>query len=207
MQLLLAQEGIQLGHATIERILKRRGLIEGKSRQLPATQRCANDLWQLDFGESIGCRQAVGAIRSSLIDDHSRYLVALEPLASTRLSGVEAVLVSSLPALHGGDAHGSRCAAVEYGQRPRPYSAVRGIARTGHPTHLQRARSSTDAGQGGTVPSHAGRSSRASWLPNHDGGLSGSPCRRFARTTTMTGHESHHTCRRRGIIPALDPTA
>lgn len=99
LQLLLAREGIQLGHATIERILKRQGLIEGKSRQLPATQRFErpqpNDLWQLDFKGEYRVQAGRWCYPLSLIDDHSRYLVALEPLANTRLSGVEAVLVSS----------------------------------------------------------------------------------------------------------------
>src|SRR6185295_8214405 len=99
LQLLLAQEGIQLSHATIERILKRQGLIEPKNRQSAATRRFErpqpNDLWQLDFKGEYRVQAGRWCYPLSLIDDHSRYLVALEPMASTGLSGVQAVLEAS----------------------------------------------------------------------------------------------------------------
>jgi transposase InsO family protein len=81
---------------TVHRILERHGLIQDRERHRPALQRfersAPNELWQMDFkgpqGFNTGC--AVGPL--SILDDHSRYLIALQHLGSTRMAGVQQTL-------------------------------------------------------------------------------------------------------------------
>lgn len=81
---------------TVHRILERYGLIELADRRQRAVKRfersAPNELWQMDFkGPQRGQRGgAVGPL--SVIDDHSRYVLALQHLGSTRLDGVRRTL-------------------------------------------------------------------------------------------------------------------
>lgn len=75
--------------ATLHRILLRAGLVAAEDRHRAAVLRFErqepNELWQMDFkGPQEG--QFVGPL--SVLDDHSRYLLALRQLPSTRREGV-----------------------------------------------------------------------------------------------------------------------
>jgi len=86
LQVLLGEQGIELARNTIHRILLRHGLVHPEDRHEAATQRFErsrpNELWQMDFKGPKLWHQAVGPL--SVLDDHSRYLVALEAVGSTR---------------------------------------------------------------------------------------------------------------------------
>jgi transposase InsO family protein len=91
---LLQQEGIRLPGSTIHRIFLRHDLVRDCDRQPLATKRFereqSNQLWQMDFKGPKGWNQPVGPL--SVLDDHSRYALALENTGSTQARGVRAVL-------------------------------------------------------------------------------------------------------------------
>jgi transposase InsO family protein len=77
----LAQmHGVEMPPSTIHRILLRHGLVRDQDRHRPAVQRferaAPNELWQMDFKSPVGWEAPSGPL--SLLDDHSRYAVALE---------------------------------------------------------------------------------------------------------------------------------
>jgi len=82
---LLAREGVQLPRNTIHRILRRNGCIAAQERGWAAVQRFErsrpNELWQMDFKGAKGWPQAMGPL--SVLDDHSRYVIALQALGGT----------------------------------------------------------------------------------------------------------------------------
>ncbi len=86
LRVLLAREGLELPRNTIHRILLRHDLVHEEDRRTPAVQRFEraqpNELWQMDFKGPKGWPQAVGPL--SVLDDHSRYLIALAANGSTR---------------------------------------------------------------------------------------------------------------------------
>ena len=90
LQVLLEQEGLRLPASTIHRILLRHHLVQDQDRHAPAAKRferaCPNELWQMDFKGPKRWPQPVGPL--SVLDDHSRYLIALEALGSTQAAGV-----------------------------------------------------------------------------------------------------------------------
>lgn len=80
LAVLLAEEGTPLKVITINRILKRRGLVRAKESHAPALQRferrAPNELWQMDGkGEYRGGEATCYPL--SIVDDHSRYAVGL----------------------------------------------------------------------------------------------------------------------------------
>ena len=91
LQLLLRDEGIVLPVITLHRVLLRHGLVRPDDRRSPAWQRferpAPNQLWQMDFKSPKGCQQPVGPL--SVMDDHSRFVVALEKTGSTRTEAVQ----------------------------------------------------------------------------------------------------------------------
>jgi len=91
---LLGKEGIALPASTIHRIFLRQQLVRDWDRQPMALRRFEraqpNQLWQMDFKGPKGWDQAVGPL--SVLDDHSRYALALENTGSTQARGVQAVL-------------------------------------------------------------------------------------------------------------------
>lgn len=96
---LLLQQHPQAGTIavrTVHRILQRHQLVRsqpGGSRTLQRFERSApNELWQMDFkGPAEGyATSRVGPL--SLLDDHSRYLLALKHLGSTQMQGVQCTL-------------------------------------------------------------------------------------------------------------------
>src|SRR5260370_38053744 len=87
----LEQEGVRLPSGTIHRILLRHDLVRDQDRHPPAVQRfereAPNQLWQMDFKGPKGGDHPVGPL--SVLDDHSRYLPALEDTGDTGEEGEE----------------------------------------------------------------------------------------------------------------------
>ncbi len=90
LQVLLQREGLDLPVITIHRILLRQDLVRPQDRHRPAVQRFQrgrpNQLWQMDFKGPVGWDAPVGPL--SILDDHSRYAVALAGTWSTRAEPV-----------------------------------------------------------------------------------------------------------------------
>jgi transposase InsO family protein len=90
LAVLLAREGSPLPVITVHRVLLRYGLVLDRERRRQATGRFErerpNELWQMDFKGQKGSEAAIGPL--SVLDDHSRYLVALEQTGTTRLEAV-----------------------------------------------------------------------------------------------------------------------
>lgn len=81
---------------TVHRILERYELIGERQRQRPAVKRferkAPNELWQMDFKGPQGLAGGSPVGPLSVQDDHSRYVLALRQLGSTRMEGVRATL-------------------------------------------------------------------------------------------------------------------
>lgn len=87
----LAEQRIRLAASTVHRILQRQGLVPRPpitpSRGLRFERSAPNQLWQMDFkGPLWGDAGALTPL--SVLDDHSRYLVGLEPHANTQAEPV-----------------------------------------------------------------------------------------------------------------------
>jgi transposase InsO family protein len=86
LNVVLARAGVVLPRNTIHRILLRHDLIRETDRHPRALQRFErkqpNELWQMDFKGPRGWPQPVGPL--SVLDDHSRYLIALAANGTTR---------------------------------------------------------------------------------------------------------------------------
>jgi transposase InsO family protein len=80
-----------VGVSTVQRILAREGLLRKQDRHSPAIERferaAPNELWQMDFKGPQGFRQRSGPL--SVLDDHSRFLLALEHLENARTRAVQ----------------------------------------------------------------------------------------------------------------------
>lgn len=80
LEVLLREEGQLLTAITINRILKRRGLVRKKDSHAPAVQRFEraqpNELWQMDGKGAYGGSDGM-CYPLSILDDHSRYVVGL----------------------------------------------------------------------------------------------------------------------------------
>lgn len=84
LQVVLAREGVSLPRNTIHRILLRHDLVHEPQHDTAALQferEHPNELWQMDFKGPKGWPQAMGPL--SVLDDHSRYLIALSANGST----------------------------------------------------------------------------------------------------------------------------
>jgi transposase InsO family protein len=79
LAVLLDREGVRVPVTTIHRILLRRGMIQPVDRHRAAVKRFErsqpNELWQMDFKGPKNWPQPMGPL--SILDDHSRYLIAL----------------------------------------------------------------------------------------------------------------------------------
>ena len=97
LAVLLEREGVAVPSSTVHRVLLRRGLVRLDDRHSPATRRFQrerpNQLWQMDFKSPKGWGQASGPL--SVLDDASRYAVALEHMASARGEAVRERLESA----------------------------------------------------------------------------------------------------------------
>jgi transposase InsO family protein len=94
LQYKLGEQGLALTVSTLHRILLRHGLIREEDRHRPALQRferaTPNELWQMDFKGPSHWGTPVGPL--SVLDDHSRYLVALQAVGHARSDLVRAQL-------------------------------------------------------------------------------------------------------------------
>jgi transposase InsO family protein len=83
---LLEQQGVAVPAATVHRVLLRLGLVRVEDRRSPALSRFereeANQLWQMDFKSPKGWASSIGPL--SVLDDATRYAVALENTGSSR---------------------------------------------------------------------------------------------------------------------------
>lgn len=90
-------EGIRLGVSTVHRILLRNDLVREEDRRDVATKRFErerpNELWQMDFKGPKQWNQETGPL--AVLDDHSRYLVVLQAIGSTRGELVQEQLESA----------------------------------------------------------------------------------------------------------------
>jgi len=98
LRVLLLQEGLDLKVATINRILKRRGLVHVKDSHRPAVKRFErerpNQLWQMDFkGDyAVWCGRCYPL---SILDDHSRFIVGLYALGGQDTETVRSSLIAT----------------------------------------------------------------------------------------------------------------
>ena len=94
LAVLLEREGLSVPSATVHRVLRRHGLIHPLDSHRQASghfcREQPNQLWQMDFKSPKGWGTALGPL--SVLDDHSRYAVALEHLPSGRGEHVQARL-------------------------------------------------------------------------------------------------------------------
>jgi transposase InsO family protein len=100
LAVLLGRQGTALPPTTVHRILLRHDLVHAADRHSQARQRFErerpNELWQMDFKGPKGWRHPVGPL--SVIDDHSRYLIALHATGSTRAEPVREQLEQAFEA-------------------------------------------------------------------------------------------------------------
>jgi transposase InsO family protein len=90
----LEEAGVRLPASTVHRIFLRYNLVREQDRRTEAVKRfereAPNQLWQMDFKGPKGWNEAVGPL--TVLDDHSRYVTALERTGSTRAEGVQEAL-------------------------------------------------------------------------------------------------------------------
>ena len=99
LHVLLRREGLDVRIATINRILRRNGLMLRRDTHQPALGHFErpnpNDLWQIDFKGRF--RIAEGHCYTlSILDDHSRFALGLYPLLSTAAEDTYACLVRTM---------------------------------------------------------------------------------------------------------------
>jgi transposase InsO family protein len=97
LQVLLAREKIHLPVITVHRILLRRGWVRPQDQFRTAVERfersVPNQLWQMDFKSPVGWGAPVGPL--SVLDDHSRYAIALEGTWCTKAEPVKQRLIEA----------------------------------------------------------------------------------------------------------------
>jgi transposase InsO family protein len=85
LAVVLEREGVKLTRSTVHRILLRYDLVADQDRHPQAIKRFErerpNELWQMDFKGPKNWPQSTGPL--SVIDDHSRYLLALQAVGTT----------------------------------------------------------------------------------------------------------------------------
>jgi transposase InsO family protein len=91
LAVLLEREGVRVPRATVHRVLLRHGLVRIEDRHPQAPGRFEreqpNQLWQMDFKSPKGWDQPVGPL--SVLDDASRYAIALDGTWTTRAEAVQ----------------------------------------------------------------------------------------------------------------------
>jgi transposase InsO family protein len=96
LRVLLAPAGVTCSTATIDRIIRREGLVDPAESHRPALQRFEraqpNELWQMDFKGQYPVRPGTWCFPLSVLDDHSRYAVGLFAMTSTEGAPVHAAL-------------------------------------------------------------------------------------------------------------------
>jgi transposase InsO family protein len=94
LAVMLKSEGISMPVITVHRVLLRHGLVLDRDPRQQAKGRFErerpNELWQMDFKGQKGNSGKIGPL--SLLDDHSRFLVALEQTGTTQYEVVRECL-------------------------------------------------------------------------------------------------------------------
>lgn len=97
LSVLLAAEGISLHSSTVDRIVKRRGLVRPAKRRRSAPGRFVrdrpNELWQMDFKGEYRLAAGGCCYPLSILDDHSRFAIGLEALVSQHGERVKQSLI------------------------------------------------------------------------------------------------------------------
>jgi transposase InsO family protein len=95
---LLEREGISLSPSTVDRIIRRRGLVRRDKSNRPATGRFErlypNELVQMDFKGEYLLRGGGRCYPLSLLDDHSRFALGLFALSEPDTEAVQTSLIS-----------------------------------------------------------------------------------------------------------------
>lgn len=98
LRVLLLRRDLDMKVATINRILKRNGLIDPKDSHRPAVKRFErdhpNELWQMDFKGDYPSDKG-RCYPLSILDDHSRYMVGLYALSGQDTTTVKECLVKT----------------------------------------------------------------------------------------------------------------
>lgn len=96
---LLERESVALSPSTVDRILKRRGLVSQDKSSRPATRRFErlhpNELWQMDFKGKYRLRTGGCCYPLSLLDDHSRFSTGLFALSEPDTKAVQTSLINA----------------------------------------------------------------------------------------------------------------
>jgi transposase InsO family protein len=97
IQVLLKRMGHEISPVTCHRVLKRNGFVKPRMRNNPATKQFErekpNQLWQMDFKGPFN-NKTEPCLPLSILDDHSRYMVGLYALRSTKGKGVHSSLIN-----------------------------------------------------------------------------------------------------------------
>jgi transposase InsO family protein len=100
LAVLLEREGVVVPAATVHRVLLRLGLVRVEDQRSTACTRFEreqpNQLWQMDFKSPKGWGSSIGPL--AVLDDATRYAVALEKTGSTRGEAVRELLESAFQA-------------------------------------------------------------------------------------------------------------
>jgi transposase InsO family protein len=92
LKVLLAKEGIEVPRVTINRIIRRNGLLIEEDCHRPAVKRFERDepnqLWQVDLKGCMG-RGDARCEPLSILDDHSRFVVGLFPTRTSKLEPIQ----------------------------------------------------------------------------------------------------------------------
>lgn len=169
LQVLLAREGVALSTATIDRIIKRRGLVSKEASTKAATKRFErsrpNELWQMDFKGEYLLRGGGRCYPLSILDDHSRYAVGVYALARPSRKLVQPCIEKVFQNLRrtGSDADGSRDAVVEYEQCVRTDEIECEPDQAGGQADLWVDSAPSDTGKGGEISSHDETGDEAPW--------------------------------------------
>jgi len=99
LQIKLQAMGIELSVSTINRILRRRGVMRRKDAHQPALQRFEreepNELWQMDYKGRFKVHEGY-CYPLSIVDDHSRFALCLNPLRGTDGESAYSVLIDTM---------------------------------------------------------------------------------------------------------------
>jgi len=92
LKVLLAKEGTEVPRVTINRIIRRNGLLIAEDCHRPAVRRFEreepNQLWQVDLKGCMG-RGDARCEPLSILDDHSRFVVGLFPTRTSKLEPIQ----------------------------------------------------------------------------------------------------------------------
>ena len=99
LQVMLENEGMAVSVPTVNRIIRRQGLVRRRDAHHPAPGRLErsqpNELWQMDFKGPLRCREG-RCHPLSILDDHSRYAVGLFALPGVGMEPVQSCVRSVL---------------------------------------------------------------------------------------------------------------